>query len=345
MPNTRGSDIRMKVIDRCLRSKLRYSIEDIMNACNEELEIQGYKPVKSPVTIHSDFAHIDAQYYTARKHGHAKNTDYTIIECEHVGRERFYHYWDRSFSIYKLDLSSEEMAGMAQAVSILKRFEGMPQFTWVNDMLDRFSASTDIKGNPSEVVGFDDNPDLKGKDHFTTLFNAIYQEQPLLLIYHNFKDDIDETSIIHPWYLKQFNRRWFCFAWNETKGRFANIAFDRIVSLQSYHTKFIRNDKVNFDEYFKDMIGVTRNLDSVPQTVRLWISPSTWPYIRTKPFNNPQSIIEESEDGVIIEFDMILNYEFEQNILYQGENIKVLAPESLKQKLSARIKKMFENYK
>lgn len=343
MPNSRGSDIRMRVIDRCLRSNRRYSIADIMDACNVELEEQGYKRVSSPVTIHNDFAHIDAQYHTARQHGTAKNTNYTIIECDHIGKERYYRYWSKSFSIYQIDLTDEEMAGMAQALAILKRFEGMPQFDWVKDMIDRFSAFTEILGNPSEVVGFDENPDLKGKDHFTSLFNAIYKEQPLKLTYHSFKEDTDVSFIVHPWYLKQFNKRWFLFAWNDDLGSLFNYAFDRIVEITPYHTKFIKNEKIDFDDYFKDLLGVTRDLDSTVQTVKLWVSPTTWPYVRTKPFHHSQRVIEESEFGTIIEIDVILNYELEQSILYQGENVKVLAPDILKSKISARIERMFKN--
>lgn len=345
MPNTQGSDIRYKVIDRCLSSNIRYSMQDIIDACNEELSIHGYK-VKSKATIFNDFAHIDNLYHDARTDGRTcKNTEYSIIECDHVGKERYYRYWKKSFSIYKLNLSDEERAGIAQVISFLTRFKGMPQYKWLDDMIAKFSESSDLNADPTNIVGYDENPDLKGRNAFSPLFNCIVKRKPIELTYRTFKDDNDKKLIIHPWYLKQFNKRWFLFGWNQSEDRFGNYAFDRIVEFRSYKTEYIENEIVKFDDFFKSMIGVTRHLDSEPQAVRLWVSPSTWPYVRTKPFHHTQRIIEESDSGTIIEFDVILNYELEQSILYQGENVKVLAPERLKEKISARVQKMFEIYR
>ena len=65
-------------------------------------------------------------------------------------------------------------------------------------------------------------------ENFTPLFNAIVDKQPRKLSYQSFKQDRKEIIVVHPYYLKQYNKRWFLIAWNEDKGFLANYAFDRL---------------------------------------------------------------------------------------------------------------------
>ena len=42
MPNSKNADVRIKVVDRCLSDKNRkYSMAEMMELCNEELELQA----------------------------------------------------------------------------------------------------------------------------------------------------------------------------------------------------------------------------------------------------------------------------------------------------------------
>lgn len=50
MPNTKSSDIRYKVLDRCLR-RGGYSTSELMKEVNKELEFHGFQRVTSLNTI------------------------------------------------------------------------------------------------------------------------------------------------------------------------------------------------------------------------------------------------------------------------------------------------------
>lgn len=345
MADTREPQIRRQVIDRCLSSGRGYSIAQLMNECNKVLEAHGHKPVTSMNTIRTDIRNIDEQYESANCTGRMNKDGYVIIDVEHSGRNKRYRYWKKGFSIYRSELNSEEIAGLAQAVNILSHFQGMPNFEWVDQMAERFRKYTGIIGEPATVVSFDENPDLVGKDHFTTLFNAICSETPLVLTYRNFRIDEDRRLVVHPYYLKQYNKRWFMFGWNETDGFLASYAFDRIIKIETSHNDFIPNESFVPDDYFEEMVGVSRRMDSESTKVTLWVSASSWPYVKTKPLHGTQRIIEENEDGATISIDVILNYELEQLILSYGEAVKVLSPESLRDKMKQRVEKLMENYK
>lgn len=348
MPNTKSALLRQQVIDRCLSSGRRYSARDLMDECNEALALRGFKEVRSLVTIHADLAEIDEQYHDARKVGTAKNTQYTIIEADYIDHVYYYRYWKPHFSIYRLEMNSLEMAGLAQAISILKRFQGMPQFDWVDQMMERFKHSTGYKDDPASVVGFDDNPDLEGKEHFTTLFNAIIHKQPLQLTYHSFKTDEDIVYIVHPYYLKTYNKRWFLLAWEEKGGFLSNYAFDRIVNIKDFKTPFIEHPEINIEEYFDAMVGVSRKLTSPTVKITFWVAIETWPYIKTKPLHGTQKVdkelTEQCEDGVIITIDVIPNFELQQLVLSYGEGIRVLSPDRFRDKIRSRLEQALNNY-
>ena len=57
-------------------------------------------------------------------------------------------------------------------------------------------------------------------------------------------------------------------------------------------------------------------------------------------------MIEEKKDGsAVIAIEVIPNFELEQLLLSFGERFEILSPTSLRETISARIKKNIEKYK
>ena len=205
-------------------------------------------------------------------------------------------------------------------------------------------ASLKLDEATEEIVGFDENLDLEGMDNFTPLFNAIVDKQPLKLTHQSFRMDSKETVVVHPYYLKQYNKRWFLIAWNDEKDFMANYAFDRIKGIEDANVPYKPTD-VNFFDYFEDMIGVSKDTRTEPQTVKLWVSREQWPYIRTKPLHGAtQRLVSLDEKGAIITIEVYLNYELEQQILSFGEKVKVLEPVELKNRIRERLAGAIVNY-
>jgi len=219
MPKTKNALIRQRIIDKCLSSSKNYSITNIMDACNKELESIGEHPVTATNTIRDDLNQITTNYPDA------------VIVSKQVGRNIFYSYEDKNYSIFNIPFSDEEFAQLTQTLSILSRFEGMPQFEWIEDFMARFKTSLNLNNTNEPIVGFDENIDLKGRGHFTSLFSAISNKLVLSLIYKNFKNDQEQIFLVHPYYLKQYNGRWFLMGYSENIGKLSVFAFDRIVSL------------------------------------------------------------------------------------------------------------------
>ena len=333
MPKTKSAELRIKIIDQCLSDpKRKYSTAMIFQRCNEELIRRDFYPITAMNSIRDDMDQIERIYPGAE------------IESIREGRNIYYRYKDPKFSIFKTPMKADEIIQLTQTLRLLRRFKGMPQFNWVDEIAERLGASLKLDETTEEIVSFDENLDLEGMEYFTPLFNAIVDKQSLKLSYQSFKQDRKETIVVHPYYLKQYNKRWFLIAWNEEKGFMANYAFDRINRIENAKVAYKPTD-INFFDYFEDMIGVSKDSRKEPQIVKLWVSEVSWPYVKTKPLHGAtQKLIKKDETGAYITIDVYLNYELEQLILSFGENMKVIEPKELKEKIKQRLEDAIKKY-
>jgi predicted DNA-binding transcriptional regulator YafY len=305
----------------------------LKDAVNKELVGAGYAPITALNTIRQDLLHIEC--YHPNVH----------IEVKKVGRNVTYAYEDPDSSIYKLQFSDEELAQLSQCMAMLSQFEGLPQMEWLQSFMERFKLSINIEANGKRVVGFDECPYLKGKELFATLLTAICEKRVLKISYKNFRNCVTKQLVFHPYYLKEFNKRWFLIGISDKFDMPTNLAFDRIEKIETLQKlEYKENTKFDFNnDYFEDVVGVTR-YDAPVEKIRIRVGNNSLPYITTKPLHGSQRIISTSEDSTIIQIEVIPNYELEQLLLYYGESVTVVSPIAFKEKMRNRIKKMAENY-
>lgn len=330
MSNTKGALIRQKVIDRCLQSERGYSTAEMMEKCNDALDDRGYPLISSLNTIREDIQEISNSYCV------------NVVQVNKGSRSKRYHYADRNFSIYSSPLSDSDIANLNEIIQDICIFEGRPQLEWLADIGFRLQSSIDKE----PVVVYDENPDLKGMEFFQPLFDAIKKKQALKLTYKNFKKDSETQSCIHPYMLRQYNKRWFLIAMTEGfENNLSNYALDRIVDIEEADIAYKPCDgRFDLSTYYNNVIGVTVPAHGVVENIELWVSNSLYPYIASKPIHHSQELVKEDEDGKVISLQLIPNYELEQLVLSYGSGIKVLSPEPLREKIKEKLKKSLENY-
>lgn len=334
MPNTKNSEVRYQVLDRCLK-RGGYSTMELMNEVNKELELQGFSPVTSLNTIRQDLDHIGGS-------AHAEIT----IKKDKIGREVKYSYENPASSIYNLPFRDDEMIQLVQCLSILSRFEGMPQMDWLQSFLDRARLTLNLESGGKQVVGFDECRYLKGKEFFSTLLSAICKKQVLSVGYRSFRSDRDKEVLIHPYYLKEYNNRWFLIGLVHGYESLTNLAFDRILYINEVSgVSFIENNQYDFnDDYFSDIIGVSKQPNTDPEDVIIKVNAKEYPYIETKPLHETQRKISSSAEEYVIGIKVCINYELEQLLLSYGDAIQVVSPEYLRDKIKERLSKAINNY-
>lgn len=311
-----------------------YFWEDLLRECNESLSVLD--PENSGIQRRQLFEDIR---FMESEQGWA-----ILLERNHYGRRVFYRYSDISYSINNHPLSHTEAQQIRSALQIFSRLSGAPQFEWINELIPRLESRFGLIDQKGELIRFDSNLDLKGINFLPILFNTILNERVLKILYRDFKSELPYEVTIHPHFLRQYNNRWFLLGLNE-ENNIPNwtLALDRIESLEETISIFNPSD-IDWDEYFYDLIGVTRPKGVSLQEIILNFSPEVAPYILTKPLH-PTQKHKYSPEGIEVKIKVIPNYELEVLILSFGENVKVVFPEDLKLRIVKRLNSASNLYK
>ena len=333
MAQNKGAIVRYRAIDRCLRSKHgKFGIEELRAACAEALyDAFSERMSVSRRQIYDDLNHMES------------NAGYRA-EIEHYrdGKKMYYRYADPDFSIEKTPISSEEMDQLKETILMLNRFKGMPHFEWMEEILSKLKDKFHLKGAGDSVIGFEQNLDLKGLENITPLFEAIVNKQVLNIRYKSFKKNKPITCEVHPYYLKQYNNRWFLFGWNMEFGAITNFALDRIEAVSHMLGEYKPKPAgLDFDEYFDDVVGVSIPKGKVEHIV-MRVAPDRYPYIKNKPLHPSQHNYDKE---FRVSIDVIPNNELIALLLSFGSQLEVLEPQNVREMMKEHVKTLNKFYK
>lgn len=329
MPDNRKALMRYKVLDKCFSDKYhKYFIEELVEKVNEVLEDVGTRPVsKRQVYADIDFM---------------KSSDgwSAPIESIQYGKRKYLTY-SYDFSIMETPVSEMEIEQLETLITSLSRLQGIPMYDWVDELLVNLRYRFGLRGEDTQLIAFEQNRDMRGLRYLSDLINCVIKRQPVTIDYHPFGRNIVEWTI-HPYYLKQYNNRWFLLGFNPEYEDLSIVALDRIEGVTHADITFKRNLDFNFDAYFRDIIGVSIEKGKVIEHIRLKFSSERLPYVISKPIHYSQEI--ENEEEGIITIDVIPNKELISELIWFQDDIEILSPESLREEIKEKIAKMHQKY-
>lgn len=335
MAITKNAIIRYQELDKCFRNPGRkFYIEDLLENCNEA--ITKLDPNSSGIKIRQLYDDITFM----------ESSQGWSIPLDRIkdGRKKYFRYEDLSFSINNQPINDLEAEQLKSAMMVLKRFKGMPQFEWINELLPKLDDTFKLSQHSDNIISFDRNEYLKGTEHLSPLFNAILYKQALQITYQSFKSDTEQELVFHPYHLKSYNNRWFLFGKSGNYENLTNLALDRIKEIKDSEAAYLENGTLDFEEYFEDIVGVSKLADEKPLKIELYATTKVAPYIKTKPLHGSQRKIEDSEDGFIFSIEVIPNYELEQLLLSYGEAITIIGPPDFREKMKQRAIELLNNF-
>jgi predicted DNA-binding transcriptional regulator YafY len=336
MAITKNPLIRFKILDKCFRNPFKvYYFETLLEEVNKELyEITGNQNGIKTRQLRDDIAFM-------------KSSEGWNIQLSELtdGKKKIYRYEDLNFSINNAPLNSIELDQFQSAIQMLSQFEGMSQFQDIQSIIAKLKTDLKISVNEMPFIGFDKSYDLKGIEHFSFLYNAVQSKLPLQITYKDFKIEEPYTFIFHPYYLKEYNNRWFLFGFNSETGKHDwNVAIDRIQEVKIANINFFENKMINWQDYFSDMIGVSKPENASIEKIVLHFNKITGKYMESKSIHETQKHRWLQKEILEVEIKVIVNYELERLILSYGDSVTIVEPEHLRNKILSRIKNSIMNY-
>lgn len=334
--NNTNAYIRFRALDACLRDRTKkYYYQDLLNVVNTVLYNYDGSSIQLRQLLR-DLEHMDRDALLGKE---IKVVD--VIERKRgKGGKTYCRYKDPEYSMFDRYLTDEEATTLKSTIELLKHFKGMPQFGWLDETLARLKEEFRLEGINGGTVRFSHNPYLEGMKWYGQLFDAIVYQEVLELTYHRFGRPV-RKRVVHPYQLRQWDNRWYLIGYEERQSKrlpFVVLPIDRILGVKAAEGVAYKEkpEGLDFDVYFKHIIGVSLNPESKPEKVMLKATyPAVW-YMETKPIHPSQKLLVEGEDFKVFEMELIPNEEFVQALLVYADQVEVMKPVSLRKKLVER---------
>tara|TARA_R110002072_G_scaffold7503_2_gene40594 strand:+ start:344133 stop:345137 length:1005 start_codon:yes stop_codon:yes gene_type:complete len=332
MANSKHAHFRYNILDFCFR-KLALRKDQLLTYVNNRLEREY-----DGETIQLRQLDADLRLFRSKKGFNAPLPP----------NIRTYTYSDTNFSIAKRPLLEYEQYLVDATVKLLARFDDHPKYEKLSEALIKFQEEE----NTSKLLYYDHNEEYKGINLIKPLYHAIDKNQVLKVEYKNYSSDKIYSFNFHPQVLKQYNRRWFVFGFNETSKIYPwSIPLD-----DRFLSHNVNNDKVavcslmNWDSFFRSMVGVRTSSETYPKEpgrkeyIVLKFSDSRIGHFLSKPFHpDAEEFIEEEKRGQVF-FNSIVNLELIQQILSYGQDVEVIEPLGLRSIITEHISNLLDKY-
>lgn len=262
-------------------------------------------------------------------------------------------YSDPSYSIFKQKMTDDEKYLLREALSLIGQFEGLPKFQALESMLKGLKVNEPDR----KIISFTKNP-LEESNLLGELFTAISNRQVIELHYHTFSEsEIEKVVNLHPYLLKEYNRRWYLIASAESDGVLLNFALDRmdkVVPLPSHPYMEFDGD---INERYEEIIGVSFYKENPVQKIICWVSDASKDYVATNPMHETYTPIRGEKANILREKYPALkggvffllkcrkNYELIRVLCAYGKDLLVLESDGdIKDEVLKRIEEMQKEY-
>lgn len=321
--------IRYRTIDKCLQNSMReWTLNDLVNACSDALyEYEGRQINVSVRTLQADI-----QLMRSDKLGY--NAPIEVYD------KKFYQYADADYSITNIPLTESDMNVLSETMDMLRQFQDFSLFKEFKGIFNKLEDKIHTeRTNKRAIIHLDKNAQLTGLEYLDELYQAILKEVVLKILYQSFKASTPAVITMHPYFLKEYNNRWFIVGKKHDSTVILTLALDRILGIDYDFNIPYKPSTMDANDYYKDTIGVTVLTRNKPELTKFKINRENAPYVQTKPFHQSQQLIETCNDGSqIFTICVHLNFELERLLLGFGNSIEVLAPNRLRRTIKRKLK-------
>lgn len=336
MAQNKNALLRYKTIDRCLRNTGRkWTLQDLVDACSDALyEYEGKRDMVSVRTTQ-----LDIQMMRSDRLGYE-----APIECYD---RKYYRYSDPDYSISNRPLTEQDLMALNRTIDLLKQFDEFDPYHEMVDVVNRLQDKVATATNRKRIVDFERNPDLKGLQLLNPLYDVIASKTTICVNYRSFNARQPREFILFPYILKEYRNRWFLFGSSTEDMKLYNLALDRIIDFHPVNEIPYKENPDFKEDYFKNIIGVTKHERLEEATVRFIADNANASYILTKPIHSSQKLISKNKHDGSMTFelrDILINPELVREFLGYGDGIKILTPKSLVTKIKKSLKKAYGQY-
>lgn len=269
-----------------------------------------------------------------------RNTD--MSDCRPLHRATFNRWRDAIFEQFGIIIDCQKVGGYLYYIANPEDIDEDRLKKW---MLDSFAVGNIIGENLSLKgrILVDEIP--SGRDHLTTMLEAMKENRVVEITYRPFKKSHGYTFPIEPYCVKLFESRWYVLAYNRHYDDVRLYGLDRMED--AWITDDIFSLPKNFDaaEYFSTSYGIVLGSDVKPERIVIRANEDHKHYLKSLPLHHSQKLIEDCGEYADFELYLSPTYDFVMKLLHVGAMMEVISPASLRKTMKGWISEMYELYR
>ena len=185
-----------------------------------------------------------------------------------------------------------------------------------------------------------------GQDYLKPIIDAMKENRVLSMTYQSYWNDEENDFKVQPYCVKIFKQRWYLVAKPDFEAVKPYIfSLDRIQKLHTTDETFKMPKDWSAEDYFKDSYGIIVDTKVKPHVVKLKVNAGQANYIRDLRLHESQEEIECNDEYSIFRYRLRPQYDFIQELLWNGGDIEVLEPLELREEMAEIIESMWNIYK
>ena len=265
-----------------------------------------------------------------------------LSDCKPLHRATFNRWRDAIFSQFGIIIDCQRIGGYLYFIANPEDIDEDELKKW---MLDSFTVGNLIGENLSlkDRILVDQIP--SGRDHLTTLLEAMKENRVVNIEYKAFKYSRSFKIPVEPYCVKLHENRWYMLGHNLNKDTIRLYGLDRIEIIEITNHEYKLPKDFSASEYFTNYFGIVTDDRVKPERVVLRANKNHTPYLKSLPLHHSQKLIEDNGEYADFEFYLAPTYDFVMKLLQVGAMIEVISPVSLRRTMKGWISDMHELYK
>lgn len=227
----------------------------------------------------------------------------------------------------------EDFSDFRQFLHLLERCERLAFLTHSSDAL-----------STGKYLMLEENQAFMSLQHLPKLWEALRSQRQVSFTYQAFNAKEAKQYQIDPLVLLEYRNRWYLAGWDPMEERFKTFGLERLQEVYLSDTSVQRNRRSQFMALKENALGVFVRPEDEVERVVLRVQSEMVPYIRTVPIHSSQQELKDDPNEFLIELRLIINPELEREILSYAEQVEVLEPAWLREKIGERVEKLLKNY-
>ena len=245
-----------------------------------------------------------------------------------------YIYTDPNYSLAESPINSVDKKDLDRALDVLSQFGGIKEILGIQPILaklQRIIKQEDSKKSRS-IIFFEQTGEYQGDDFLYQIYDAMLDQKCIQVLYQKFGKP-KKSHLLSPYLLKQYKKRWYLIAYAHTEKEVRTYSLDRVISVKESFAAFIHDPEFDPNGYFKYMIGITLESGAKPERIVLKATKNQAEYLKTRPIHFSQIVCQENNEGCIFSLEVIINYDLISELFSYQDQIVILEPESLRNKM------------